>query len=46
MARIVILVITLAIGLWIVVQAINTKKMVERRHSNLITMMVMEGAGE
>ena len=43
MARIVILVITLAVGLWIVVQAINTKNMVERRHSNLITMIEMAG---
>lgn len=43
MARIVILVMILAIGLWILGQAINTKKMVERRHSNLITMMEIAG---
>ena len=43
MARVIMLVIILVVGLWIVVQAVNTKKMVERRHSNLITMIEMAG---
>ena len=43
MARVVILVMVLVVGLWVVGQAINTKRIVERRHSNLVTMVEMAG---
>ena len=43
MARVIVLVMTLAVGLWIVGQAINTKRIVEKRHSNLVAMMEIAG---
>ena len=43
MTRIVVLMMVLGVGLWVVGQAINTKRIVERRHSNLVAVMEMAG---
>ena len=43
MTRIVMLVVVLSIGLWVVGQATNTKKMVERRNANLVAIMEIAG---
>ena len=39
MARIVIVVMVVVVGLWVAGQAINTKRMVERRHATLMSMV-------
>ena len=43
MARVVILMVILVIGLWVVGQAANTKRMLEKRHSTLVSMVEVAG---
>ena len=39
MSRVVIVVMVVVVGLCVVGQAINTKRMVEQRHSNLVASL-------
>ena len=43
MSRVVLLVIVIVVGLWVVGQAINTKRMIEKRHATLVAMMEVAG---
>ena len=43
MSRVVMVVMVVVMGLWVVGQAINTKRMVERHHATLVAMMEMAG---
>ena len=39
MSRIVLLMMVIVVGLWVVGQAINAKKVVEERHATLMSMI-------
>ena len=39
MSRVVLMVMVVVVGLWVAGQAINTKRMVEKRHATLMSMM-------
>ena len=43
MSRVVVMVMVVVVGLWVVGQAINTKKVVERRHATLVDMVEIAG---
>lgn len=43
MSRVMVMVMVVVMGLWVVGQAINTKRVVERRHSKLVTMVEVAG---
>ena len=39
MARIIVLVMVIVVGLWVVGQAFNAKRVVEKHHATLMSMM-------
>ena len=43
MSRVVMVVMVVVVGLWVVGQAINAKKVVEERHATLMSMVEVEG---
>ena len=43
MSRVVLMVMVVVVGLWVAGQAINAKRMVEKRHATLMSMVEVEG---
>ena len=43
MSRIVLMVMAVVVGLWVMGQAANAKRMVEKRHATLVAMMEVAG---
>ena len=43
MARVMVVVIVMMVGLWIVGQATNAKRIMEKRHATLVAMVEVAG---
>ena len=43
MTRIVVLMMVLGVGLWVVGQATNAKRIMEKRHATLVAMVEISG---
>ena len=43
MARVMVVVIVMMVGLWVVGQAINAKRVIEKRHATLVAMVEVAG---